>query len=251
MTLTLCTMVRDAASRGTLARFHRQVGTLERRLHAPLTVVIAEGDSRDHTRLALVQEAERAKAWHRRTLVMDVSHGGPFWGSTEEPARLAGLSTIFNRVLDVATETKADVVVWVESDLHWTADTILRLASHVDQKLVALVAPMTHAGVAYYDTWGCRLLDGRRIDSVPPHLPADYLAAHGVGALVEMASVGSVVAMSRPVARDVRISGGGAIVEWCAVARGIGHRVWLDTGARVEHPHDGFMGLPEAEGATA
>ena len=93
---------------------------------------------------------------------MDVSHGGPFWGSTEEPkARLAGLSTIFNRVLDVATGTKADVVVWVESDLHWTADTILRLASHVDQKLAALVAPMTHAGVAYYDTWGCRLLDGR------------------------------------------------------------------------------------------
>jgi hypothetical protein len=245
MTLTLCTMVRDAASRGTLARFHRQVGTLERRLHAPLTVVLAEGDSKDHTRLAIVQEAERAKAWHRRTVVLDVSHGGPFWGSTEEPARLAGLSRIFNRVLDAAAAQPypSDVVVWVESDLHWTAATILRLASHVDHKLAAIVAPMTHAGVAYYDTWGCRLLDGRRIDSVPPHLPPAYVTAHAVGALVEMSSVGSVVAMSRPVARDVRISGGGAIVEWCAVARGMGHRVWLDTGARVEHPHQGFAGL--------
>lgn len=244
MRLALLTAMRDSASTHHLRRFHRQVRELEAHLRSPLTLIIGEGDSRDHTVSAILEEArERKASAQRRTFLVDVTHGGPRWGSTEEPARLAALSKVFNRILDAIPEEGdrgADVVVWVESDLRWEATTLMRLADIIyTDTQVGAVAPMVFAGAAQYDTWGCRLTDGRRLPPFAPYFPEDYLAASQYGDLVEMGSVGSCLAMQPPLAKHARVFNGGAIVEWCAFARKGGYRIYLDRVARIEHDHAG------------
>jgi len=245
MRVALLTAMRDSASSHHLRRFHRQVRELEAALRSPLTVIIGEGDSRDHTVSAILEEARERKATaQRRTFLIDVTHGGPRYEATEEPARLAALSNVFNRILDAIPEEGdrgADVVLWVESDLRWEARVLLRLADIIyTDTQVGAVAPMVFAGEAMYDTWGCRLTDGRRLPPFAPYFPEDYLATHQYGDLVEMGSLGSCLAMQPTLAKTVRIVNGGAIVEWCRNARGdVGYHLYLDRAARIEHDHAG------------
>lgn len=238
MTLAVLSAFRNSASRGHLAPYFRQLRALEKSLPSPLTCVWAEGDSIDHTLDALrVEASERHANAQRRTILVDVTHGEREFGSTEEPARLAVLSRLLNTTLD-AIPKDVSAVVWVESDLRWRPGTLLRLLIHLST--VDIVAPMTFAEPSiFYDLWGVRLLDDRRIAPFAPYLPPEYLADHRLdgGPLVEMGSVGSCVALRGRVAHTVRIQHGGAIVDWCAAARAASHRVWLDTEVSVQHPY--------------
>lgn len=242
MRLCVVSAFRDSAG-VQLQRFHRQLRALEETLRAPLTFLACEGDSRDHTRQALIDEAGARKAdAGRRTLLIEVGHGGPRYGSTEEPARLAMLSTLLNTALDHVPGKDLDAIVWVESDLIWGAHALLRLADVVRARDdVGVCGAMCYAGDPFYDTWGCRQLGNgeHRMPPFAPYFSEAYLATHQMGDLVEMASVGSAVAFTPPVARDVRVQDGQALVGWCAEARRLKYRVWIDRACRVDHPHAG------------
>lgn len=184
-------------------------------------VVAVEGDSVDNTREALVVAAN----YHRIPVdLRTCNHGGPVYGSTEQPERMVALSKVGNEIFEGVT-TEDDVLVYIESDLLWAPKTIcnlIRYAMHPERRF-DVFAPLVMAGAAFYDIWGFRGLDGVRWGSIPPVMHPDI--AKVVDGFVEMSSVGSCLVMRSEVARACRIRNDYCLVGWCEDARSKGHRI--------------------------
>lgn len=231
MKVTVASAFRNSAGR-QIDRWARQIADLDFLLDDPVSVLACEGDSWNDTREQLDRVGGRFSSFR----LVDVSHGGPLFGSVESPVRMRQLSGVLNTAFS-HVPLDCDVLIWVESDLIWDARVLLDLSLYVnlcDKPIV--VAPMTMAASSNYDIWGCRLLDGRRTSSLPPFLPADYVDAHSSGQLVEMSSVGSCVAMAGEIARKARIKDENALVGFCADVRAHGWKVYMDPHLKIQHP---------------
>jgi hypothetical protein len=227
----------------TLPRYLAQVVALHDALAERgdrLTCLWGEGDSTDETRRTL-----EAMRWRLNSRVIDVTHGGPIFGSVVRAERFRQLAGV-GRKIWAALPGDAEVVLWVESDLVWSIETALglidligRVTTMVGNRLIPAINPSTRAGhiraVAppiilhrsgwpqntWYDTAFFRC-QGRNFEHHPPYHPANT----GDG-LLEMERVGSMVAFDANALRhaaatyDERVLGG-----LCDDIRKIGGRVW-------------------------
>jgi hypothetical protein len=232
MKIVVLSFFRNSAH-GQLQRFMRQVADLRAAL-APrydVGLVAVYGDCTDNTGelLEAFCDALRIPA-----TIVRCDHGGPVYGSTEQPERMRDLSKIANKGLDyvVSMTGPADYFVWyVESDLIWKPETVARLVMRLENEPVAAVAPLIFAGPHFYDVYSFRGLDGSRFAPFAPYhqtLLPEYMT--------EVSSVGSAFLMKGYVAQHVRIKNDGALPGFWEEARRLGYHVYVDPMERVEHP---------------
>jgi GT2 family glycosyltransferase len=209
-------------------RFFNQVLALKN--HAgdehSVRVVAVEGDSEDDTRQRVATGAKSRK------LDLDLrhlSHGGPVFGSTEAPERMAALSKVGNEILNGVTN-QDDVLVYVESDLGWDPHTIGSLVDVVAENRGGfdVITPLVMAGSTFYDIWAFRK-NGSRFGPFKPYHPE--LSETGI---TEVDSVGSCLVMRAEVGRMVRMTDG-ALVEWGNNARRAGFKIGVYSEFKVKH----------------
>lgn len=195
----------------------RVVGICKRMRNDTIRVIAAEGDSVDDTKTLLKRGAFGRGLWLEH---IDVTHGLRQFGSTEEPERMVALSKIGNAIFN-AVRPEDDVLVYVESDLHWYPEVIVELVHDALQRTCGfdVFSPLVMAGEAFYDIWGFRK-DGKRFSPFAPHFPglleSEYFAVD---------SVGSCLVMRAEVARACRIRNDYCLVGWCEDARAQGFRI--------------------------
>lgn len=212
-----------------LDRYYAQCASLAERLQAQghsLRFVFAEADSTDGTAEQLAQLFQ-----HRDCTLTDRANGSPWFGSVDHPERWKAISYVCNGVLE-QVQPRDDVLIYVESDLIWQPETMLRLVEHVQAPGVDAVAAMCfHNGTdIFYDVWGHRK-DGARFGPMAPYHPEVN------GALTQIDSAGSCIVMRGLVARNARFTPPElGIVGFCGDLRGRGFRLWLDPTLKVEHP---------------
>lgn len=216
---------------GSVRRYFQQLEALQR--HAGpdhrVEAIAVEGDSTDRTIDAIKKEAWRANI-HLR--LIHCNHGGPVFGSTEQPERMAALSKVGNTILE-AVRGFDDVLVYVESDLLWGVHTIGSLIDIAYERRGGfdIVAPKVMAGGAFYDTWAFRK-NGTRFRSLgaPYHddLKGEFIE--------DIDSAGSCLVMRQEVADKCRIRNSGALVDWCADAKTQGFRLGYVSQFQVTHP---------------
>lgn len=227
MNVVLGSAWRNAAGLQTTKYFSQAAALyvdLLKRGHS-LRVIAVEGDSVDGTRDCIKAEAARYG------LFLDLrtkNHGGPVFSSTEHPERMEALSGVGNEILAGVRNTD-DVLVYVESDLIWKPDTIVRCIDQLGTG-IDVVAPMTFAGEHFYDVWAFRV-NGSRFGPFAPFY--DRLR---LDSLTPVDSVGSCLVMKADVARKTAPMTNGAIVEWCANARNAGFKLFCDARERIHHP---------------
>lgn len=231
MNIAVGSAFRNSAHR--LPFYFEQVLALQKHLDAAnfldpmkVRIIAVEGDSTDRT----LQDLQHwAGVYRIETAIHKCDHGGPVFGSTEAPERMAKLSGVGNAILAGVRETD-DALVYVESDLHWDPETISDLVelAVVRANGFDVFSPLIMAGKAFYDIWAFRK-DGKRFNSLPPFWPnlKEY-------ALLEMDSVGSCLVMRREVAK-IRMTDG-ALVQWCENARAAGYKIAAVPSKEIHHP---------------
>jgi hypothetical protein len=226
MNVVMASLFRN--STGYLDRYLDQVAALRSRFDS-FRLLAVEGDSKDHTRNALVDGARI------RSLELELvtcNHNGPVFGSTEDPARMVQLSKVVDTVFENVHEDD-DVLIYVESDLVWDVETMSRLihfASDREDGFDVFAPLVFHVNGTFYDVWGFRK-DGERFGHPPP-----YHRDFQPDSLMEMDSVGSCLAMRTRVARTCRVKNDYCLVGWCADAREHGFRIAAATNLRITHP---------------
>lgn len=195
-----------------------------------LRVIAVEGDSTDGTRDSLRRYATARKLkFDLRTC----NHGGPVYGSTESPNRLAALSRVGNCILDGVNDTD-DMMIYVESDLLWDAPTMVELMIVASSFPNMIVAPFIFAGEHFYDTFLFRGTDGKRFAPFPPYHSS---LSDGYNLLSLVNSAGSCLVMPAHIPRNraCRMVDN-ALLDFCANARANGYRIAVSRAHRVEHP---------------
>lgn len=191
-------------------------------------IIAAEGDSCDRTRDSLRMLSGIVEL---ETEIIDVSHGGPDFGSTEAPERMVALSKVGNAIFDAVKEDD-DILLYIESDLRWNAEVAETLIHAAAARVAGfdVFAPMVFAGRAFYDIWGFRTLDGVRFGPFEPYSQA----LNSDWRVCEVGSVGSCLAMRGEVARKTRIRNDYCLVGWCEDARNNGYRIGVVPELRVD-----------------
>ena len=229
MKVALGSAFRNSVSNRQFDRWVTQALSLAwmlRRAGHELMVIMAEGDSNDRTREAIDTFLVEGSVKGMR---VDVTHGGPWFGSTEHAERFAALQGVGNGILE-ATMTDVDVLVYVESDLIWEAYEVLSLMERLSAS-VDVVAPLIFAGSAFYDIFAYRDLDGVRFGPFAPFHPT-----LDTQTFMEVSSAGSCLVMKGEVARKCRVDATSGLVGFCADARQQGFRIWVDSDRTVRHP---------------
>lgn len=212
-----------------IPRYFDQIGALDKLLAARgdwLKLILGYGDSTDGTGEMLLEEAQ----FSMDALLVDVSHGGPVFGSIENAQRFKQLAYVGNKLLD-CVPADADVVGILESDLIWQPETIVSLIERL--KYVHAVAPLVMDDLtSFYDVFAFRK-DGVRFTKTPPyHEGLDI----GNAVLIPVDSAGSVLFAHGDLARKARLSDGEAIIGYCKGIYDNGGSIWLDTAQAVQHP---------------
>lgn len=221
MRLTIASAFRDAERNAHL--YLSRIGMLRDLLGSEwhVRVIAGEGDSVDHTRMALISHA---RALGIELVFAECAHGGPRWGSTEEPERLKALSFVLNQILEKHAQDSEGYFIYVEQDLKWDPQTLRELVYRViyDER-AEVFAPLVMAGQCFYDTWGFRL-DSRE-SRFGPHFPYCHKLLHQSGEVLNVYSVGSCLAMDGKHAASIRVSNDYALVGWCEAAREAGLKI--------------------------
>ena len=224
--LCVLSFFRNSERNGQVYHFFAQLERLQLAWDGPLRAVLVYGDCVDRTFAALEDQASRLGI---DATIVEYSHGGPEFGSTESLQRMQALTGLMNFGLDHIR--CGDSLVWyVESDLIWSADVVPRLYRSLRDGFADVVAPMPFAAGAFYDIWGFRK-DGERFSPFHPyHRKLDH---HG---LTEVDSVGSALLISGAVARDTRAKDDRALVGFCDALRARGGRILVDARELIRHP---------------
>src|SRR5688572_18161280 len=114
---------------------------------------LVEGDSTDDSVWKKV--VQTALKYDLTCYLHDASHGGPVFGSVVSEERFKALSRVGNTML-AWVQPDDDIVVYVESDLIWTSETMLRLGSLVLDTHLDILSPLIMAGNNFYDVWAFR-----------------------------------------------------------------------------------------------
>ena len=190
-----------------------------------LSLVLGYGDSTDHTD-ALLFEACSGGIGAR---LIDCAHGGPAYTSVVDAQRFKQLAFVGNKIFANVPDD-ADAIIWLESDLIWSPETIVELLNHLQWH--ACVAPAimdSPPANTWYDSWAFRK-DGLRFTKEPPFHPS--LSA----GMNKMDSVGSCVAINVPEFHRLTVPDDTVIVGVCEQIRALGGSVWCDTSLTVYHP---------------
>jgi hypothetical protein len=216
--VAICSLVRDGMA--YLPSYRRQLESLSVEGGHGWRLYVIEGDSRDASYAFLQRWAEEDSR-----VRVGQQHVGDGVGVEERAARWARAG---NACLDLVPAGGAHThVLWLESDLCFPADLLVRLLAH----RVDVVAPIIWIGGLFYDTWGFRGMDGVKWQAETRFRTMQ---------LVEMNSVGSCVLFDRKVL-DAGILfrpafEDGLLVGMCNDARARGMKVWADTGTAILHP---------------
>jgi hypothetical protein len=204
-----------------LPRYFGQVWALRDALKKQdhrLRCIWVEGDSSDDTG-ALIQsvawESGIAEAYHR-------SHGGPKYGSVDDINRWRQLAPVLNATLD-NLQPDDDAVIYVESDLIWDTETMIRLLNRLGQ-YPAVGGLVYHAAGFFYDTYAYRQ-NGQRFG-------ADFQPVDSEPFRVD--SIGSCIVMRGEVARGCRFG-----ADTCLIGESLrehGYELWVDPTCRIVHP---------------
>lgn len=223
MKAILCSAFRNAV--GYIDRYVEQVEGLRDLLERSgdtLDLILGYGDSGDGTAETLAAYAPFAG----NVELVDVSHGGPHFGSVVHPQRFRQLAAVGNALWSRIPED-AGAAVWLESDLIWLPSTIATLIDRLDH--LPAVAPMVMQGSQFYDIWGFRR-GGEHFTNEPPYHPDLD------GAMLQVDSAGSCLAVRGVLARQVNFPEENVIVGLSKQIYQRGRSVWCDPGLRVEHP---------------
>jgi hypothetical protein len=226
-TIVLASIMRNGC--GYLDRYLAQVQALRSMLEArsdTLINVVAEGDSTDETWPRL-QRAAAAQVGRMRALKLD--HGGPEFGSIDNPTRWQNIARTWNRLFDRIQDIDGDALIYVEADLVWKPETMVALLAHLDAGYDA-VAPMSMMGDWFYDTWGHRA-QGRNFRSSAPY--HDGLVGLEPGQLLQIESAGSCKALRWPIVQQCRFSEVDAMIGHSLYQNG--YSFWLDPSLAVRH----------------
>lgn len=211
MKVTLCSMFRN--SERYIPRYFDQIARLQE--HVDIRLVLAEGDSVDLTPALVKGYATRSDT------VLSIDHDGPDFGSVDHPQRWAQISVVVRGMLEHVGDP-GDAFIWVESDLIWDPETMLRLL-----KAGRCVAPLVKASddpQRLYDYWGPRQ-DGKVLNSQPPYFHFQYADQY-----VKVDSCGSCFVIPGKDYPEV-VDGWDGV--WPFTANG---RLWMDQEAIVRHP---------------
>jgi hypothetical protein len=218
--MILASVWRNSAS--YINRYADQVAAL--REHHDVKVVAVEGDSTDDTYALLEKQA----FFH----VLHCEHGGPFYNSENNPQRWRQLSLPCNVALTAAIRmADREPIVYVESDLIWTADMMHALVN--DLKKVPAVAPMSFRWsdpTMFYDLWGYVGEGGTRFTHYPPW------SVGLTNTLKKIDSAGSCFALRADLAPFVEFSTQDCIRGVGRSIRAHGADLWLDPQLAVYHP---------------
>lgn len=216
-----------------LQRYFHQVDALRDLLKErgdSLRVIAVEGDSVDNTRDELMRWAEYCTL---AVTIVTRNHGQRVFASTEEPERMTALSYVGNGILE-SVLLDDDVLIYVESDLVWRPEMMLRCIDQLDSKedigTVNVVAPLCFAGEAFYDIWAFRK-SGHRFGPFHPY--------HGellFDRLTPVDSAGSCLVMQAQVARECRIVDNEALVGFGRDVWAKGFTLFVDARERIDHP---------------
>lgn len=224
-------------SKNYLYRYLSQVDALSELLEDrgdKLTLVLGYGDDTDGTRQLLHEEAHGPYGVE----LVDVTHGGKVYGSVVDKVRFKQLAGIVNKLWDNIPE-ETDIVGYIESDLTWKPEALLRLIEGVTSLSDALQAPtllspliMTAEGEksTFYDTWAFRH-NGRSFRARWPY----HTQMRSAPEYLEMDSVGSCFFTQAELARKLDWPEEDVIVGLCRKARELGANVLLDTRTEVYH----------------
>lgn len=256
MQVVICSIFRNAE--GYVRRYFEQAFGLAAALEArgdTLRFNLAEGDSADRTNELIAEHLQRTRnPEHSRFIKRD--HGGLEYGSVVKVARQIQSTWVWNGVWD-GLRLDDDVVVYVEGDLMWKPEAIVRLIDQIGLKkvfgrglkqadtviqyspiydiLTDAVCPMIwinpeHEG--FYDTWAYRRRGINFVARSPFHPDLE-----GHEGLLELDAAGSCIVMSGDCAWASKFEPPELqIVGMCYDMRQKGFRLWLDPKADVEHP---------------
>lgn len=237
MNIVIVSLFRNMSTR--INAYFQQVRALQDHVGPdhPVQVIAVEGDSHDDTERELGKFAE---LWQVPLELVKHDHGGPEFGSTEDPERLEALTGVLKAGLDAAREIagKVDdpVVLYVESDLKWhphQAGSVIDLAFRREDGF-DVVAPMVFAGQAFYDIWGFVGRDGERFS---PYAPFHRSLLRRNKTIIEVSGVGSCFALRGDALEKIRrVAGKEALRSFCKVARMAKLRIGVAPAFRIEHP---------------
>jgi hypothetical protein len=231
MIVAMASILRNAE--GYLERYLRQAAGLREVLAArgdSLVMRVGEGDSADNTWARLVEAVRDTPG----LAIYKLDHGGPSFGSIDDPTRWANIARTWNRLFERIKEDDFDALIYVEADLIWEPLTMVRLLQRLNDtsRAVDVVSPLSmHMGGFFYDTWGYRA-NGQRFGPNAPYHPG--LASLPAGGLLRLESAGSCKVMRDVVARQCRFSERDAMLGPAVNAKGYGF--WLDPSQAVFHP---------------
>lgn len=230
MNITICSAFRNSSA--YIGRYFEQMAGLRAALETRgdcFVLIVGEGDSVDDSGDALYAAIVEGRY---ETTLLDVSHGGPYHGSVVHPERFKQLASIWNEIWS-AIQPSANVVVFLESDLIWDAPTLLSLIDTSDK--YAVIAPMVmleRAGYPspfFYDSWAARK-DGNRIQAAPPYFPGWDMKTP-----LQVDSMGSVLAMSGDLARQLHWPDEDVVIGVCRQIYEAGGAIYLDPTLKVIH----------------
>jgi hypothetical protein len=146
---------------------------------------------------------------------------------TELEQKVLQWAHIGNQALESGLSAACTHILYVESDLCFPLDTVDQLLGW-DRDIIA---PIILLGSVFYDSWGFRDLEGRKIHA---------LEVFSNDAPVELSSVGSCVLFRSEVFRTgIRFRGpydSGLFVGMCLDAKALGYKVWADPTTTIIHP---------------
>ncbi len=236
MNVAVLSFFRNSAVSGQAERFMAQAAALRDELHERgdrMRLIAVWGDCVDSTLQVLIDEGLR---YGLALTLVEHSHGGPVFGSTEHPERLRLLSALGNAGL-VTIRNQDDAVFYVESDLLWSPMTVRSLLANLEEGVVDIVAPLIFAGTdettgkrIFYDIF-CFRKGGARFSPFHPYHP-DLHASK----LTPVDSIGSAFVMTGAAGRDCRIIDDNVLMGFCKDATDKGYIIAVDPTQQVNHP---------------
>lgn len=239
--MNVCACSAFRSSTNYLTRYFVQMAGLRRGLARRgdvLRLVLGEGDHADDTRAML-------PTWlgDFDTTVISYDHGGPDHGSVVNLVRFANMAKMWNHIW-AAIPDEADAVLFVEADLEWHPDTMLKLIDRLTE--YPTMAPMCllrrkdYPVEYFYDCWGFRK-DGLPFNMLPPYfagwpsMPTDGTRWLSAPLPFLLDSAGSCLAIRGDLARMLTWPEEDVIRGVCRQIRELGHGVWLDPALEVFH----------------
>lgn len=226
MNVTIVSAFRQAAG-PQIDRYFDQIERLGWALGSrgdTLHLILGYGDSTDGTG----EELFEACQYRFPALLMEVSHGGPHFGSIEDAQRFRQLAQTWNKLLPNIPK-EADAVVLLESDLVWEAATLMALIDHL--ATYPAIAPMildADPPDRFRDVYAFRRNGVRFTNEAPYHADLN-------GKVLQVDSAGSVLALRGPLARAVSVPEADVVVGLCRQLYEQGGAVYVDPALKVFH----------------